>query len=508
MPKLIVRDGGTTRAFRLTKEGRLTIGSGSSNKLVLASGGVSDQHAVLVVREEAASLDALAPVEIDGQKFSGSGLALPEGSKVKLGEAELELQADAAEEKKAAPAAAKSAARTAAPARAGAGARSSARSGSARSSRTAPKDEGEGSKRERPARASDRLRQKSDKPKWMMPAIIGGAVILVVALVTISSGGGALENLRAAEGYLEGGDLASARQLFDKIPAGKVPAKIVNEYNEFAEKLGDAENEARVGPRRSKATKYADKYLVNYPDKYLTATHLEKDAESLRNAKMRLWLQKFDEFEERFPDYQSPDWMKNATYAAMVNGLLAKREEYRQFADSTRKPTEADVEWVLFYYTDPTAKKGRRFDIARAAVERYSASGGSAQQVEAWKTLIDERARAWTAETLNTAKKFYAQGVEQGGENNTQYAKAADALIDVALVSGLEKESNEALGILGSFPNLTEILLGYAKSADEGNDSHEEILQFLMQTAVAPKVQEAKRKWEERKAADAADAQG
>jgi hypothetical protein len=474
MPKLIVQDGEKKRAFRLSK-GRLTLGSAASNKLVLESNGVAAEHAVLVLRDDAITLDALAPVEIDGRSASGPGLAVAVGATVRVGGAVLVLAADAAE---AAPApaaaampAAKPGAKPAAKA-AAAPAASGATRGASRSGGRREKEEAS----ERPARAGRRGPAKGERPAWVMPTIVGSALVLVIFFITLMKGGNEGGLLNQGLVSLTNGDLQHARKMLDSVDRAELGPKLIDTYDDLKAKVEAAENEAKVGPQRTKALRWADQYLSGYITNYLAPEKTADDTPELVSAKKRLWLTRFQDFERRYPDWASAEWQRSDAWKTKVAELTARRDELMAGADPSKPPTDADIEWVLFYYT--TAKSARRYDLARIELDRYAAGGGSAAMAATHREALDESALNYANAQIDLARKFYENAVKEGGEINEDYKKSAAILIDVAMTVGLPEKGGQALTMLSGFKNLDQIVLSYVFGA-QTDDAAADKVAFL-----------------------------
>ncbi|QDU85573.1 hypothetical protein Pla163_27050 [Planctomycetes bacterium Pla163] len=491
MPKLIVQDGDQKRAFRLSK-GRLTLGSADSNKLVLTSDGVEAEHAVLTIREEAATLDALATVQIDGESAVGMGLALPLGATVRIGGALIALKADDAEPKAAAKATGGSATGGAARGKSGssragasAGGRASARGGakrggsSRRSGASARKGRGGDDDEERPSRRG----KPQGKPAWMMPLIVVFALVLAGAGISLMSGSGNETTLTLAMNEYDSGQLARARQFIDEVDRAKLPPDRLADYDATLAKIEVQEQQGEVGPKRSKALQWTQKFLANYSDNFLSAEkralETEKGNEALTHAKMRIWLQRFEEFERDYPDYASAAWRATGSWSDMVDTLLATRDEYTQFADARSAPNEADLEWAMFLYTDASGGKGRRFDKASEELDAFVAAGGSSTTAEMHRTELQRRALLFSNEMIDLANKTYQQGVAQGGTNNRQFLTAVGYLLSVARYSSLPEKANEALDLLQEFPNLDEIVKSYVNAAIGGDEASADKVAYL-----------------------------
>jgi len=472
MPKLIVQDGEKKRAFRLSK-GRLTIGSAATNKLVLESSGTAEQHAVLVVKDDGVVIDALAPLEIDGRKVSGNGLAVPIGSTLRLGGAVLSVAADAGDAPAATSAAAVPAAKPAAAgtARAAAGARSAApaaKAGAKKATEPEPAIE----------RKSRRAAAKDAKPKWMMPTIVGIGLVLLAFAISLMKGGNEEGLINQGLASLSSGDLQHARSMLDQVDPNDLKPKVLESYNQLKTTLENAENEAAVGPVRGMALKWMEQHLTGYRSKFLSAEVLAKASPFTPDAKKRLWLSRFDEFARRYPDHASPEWAKNSAWATAHAEMMAARQEFMAVADTSRAPTDADIEWALFYYTDPGAKQNRRFDLARAELERYASGGGSATMLQTHRATLEERAVNYANAQIELARKFYDNAGKQGGEINDDYLKSASYLIEIAMVVGVPEKTQQALDMLAQFPNIDRIMLSYVNGAEK-DDSAADKVAFL-----------------------------
>jgi hypothetical protein len=425
------------------------------------------------VKDDGVAIDALAPLEIDGRKVSGNGLAVPIGATLRLGGALLSVAADAGDAPAAASAAAmpaaKPGAKTAKPAAGAAKGAAPARAG-ARAKAAEPESAIE--------RKSRRAAAKDTKPKWMMPTIIGIGLVLVAFAISLMKGGNQEGLLNQGLASLSSGDMQHARSLLDQVDPNDLKPKVLEVYNDLKTKLENAENEAAVGPVRGKALKWMEQHLTGYRTKFLSEEALAKASTFTPEAKKRLWLSRFDEFARRYPDHASPEWAKNAAWATAHAETIAARQEYMAVADTSRAPTDADIEWALFYYTDPGAKQNRRFDLARDEIDRYASGGGSAAMLQTHRATLEERALNYANAQIELARKFYDNAGKQGGEINDDYLKSAAYLIEIAMVVEVPEKTQQALDMLAQFPNIDRIMLSYVNGAEK-DDSAADKVAFL-----------------------------
>lgn len=491
MPKLIVQDGDQKRAFRLSK-GRLTLGSADSNKLVLTSDGVEPEHAVLTIREEAATLDALAAVEIDGERATGDGLAVPIGAVIRIGGAAIALRKDDAATKEA-PAKAGTSARGAA--RGGSARAGSARSGSARAggssrrgasgarSRRGGGDDEDGG---RPGRRGNA--RSSGRPAWVMPLIIGFALVIVGIGIAMASGSGAENYLNQAIQSVNAGEYDRARTAIDKVQRASLPPGRFADYDDIAERIEIQEQQADVDGPRAKASKWADQFLIRFVPSYLSEETRTREADNGREnytkAKMRTWFDRFEEFQQEWPNWNSAAWRHRQNWADKADELIAIRDDFAAQVDPDAPMTAEDVEWAMFYFTDPSAKKGNRFDKAKETLEAYRAAGGSGSIISDNEALIAERANAYADYFLELARDTYAVAEKQNAERNSdainrQHLTSVNHLLLVARYSAIPERANEALDFLEKFPDRVGIMKSYVKAAQGGSVSDQEKVEFL-----------------------------
>lgn len=93
MTRLIVQDGERRRAFRV-REGKLTIGSGAACTLRLESADVAEIHAELELKQGRATLiprPGVVPPSVGGRPAKGP-TALPDGARIAIGSAEIQVR--------------------------------------------------------------------------------------------------------------------------------------------------------------------------------------------------------------------------------------------------------------------------------------------------------------------------------------------------------------------------------------------------------------------------------
>ena len=492
MPKLIVQDGDAKRAFRLSK-GRLTLGSADSNKLVLTSDGVAGEHAVLTIREEAASIDALAPVEIDGEKVSGEGNAVPIGATIKIGGAAIALRADDDAGSGATAGATKGGGsarggssrggRSGGSSRAGSGSRRSGGGGSARGGRAGGRsrrdDDEERPSRRRPAKSGGR-------PAWLMPVVILFAVLIVAIGIMMSKGSGNETALNQAIAEFEAGQYDRAENWIGQVKRASLPPGRYQDYDDIAERIELQQKQSEIEAPRARAAKWADQFLIRFVDSYLSESKIAEEAENGRQAytaaKMRTWFERLDELGDQYPDWDSPAWRVSQNWANKADQINGIREDFAAKVDPNAKMTDSDLEWALFYYTDPSARKGNRFDKALAALEQYKADGGSGIKADEAETLIMERADAYADYFLGLARDTYKVANEQSGDTiNRQHLTSVNHLLLVARYSALPERANEALDLLERYPKQEDIWKSYVKAANSGDDAAYEKITYLEQ---------------------------
>lgn len=498
MPKLIVQDGDQKRAFRLSK-GRLTLGSADSNKLVLTSAGVQPEHAVLTIREEAATLDALAPVEIDGERATGDGLAVPIGAVIRIGGAAIALRPDEAAAK-ATPAKTGTAARGSSrggssrgggSSRAGGskrsgGSRSGASRGSARAGARSRRGGGDDEEDGRPGRRG--AARSGGRPAWLMPLVVGFALVIVVIGIAMASGSGNETMLNQAMASVNGAEWDRARSSIDEVQRSALSPDRYSDYDETLAAIEIQEQQAEVDSPRSNASKWADQFLIRFIDSYLAEETRAKEAENGREnytrAKMRTWLDRYDEFEREWPDWDSAAWRHRPNWDEKADQLIAIREDLSAQMSQGAPMTDMDVEWALFYYTDPGARKGNRFDKAKDVLAEYRTDGGNESVIADAETLIAERANAYAEYFFDLAQKTFKIAQEQNeGRNsdsiNRQHLTAVNHLLLVARYSGLPERANQALDFLEGFPRRVDIMKSYVREAQRGDASAAEKVAYL-----------------------------
>ena len=345
MPKLILDDAGSKRAFRLG-DGRLTIGSGAGDKLRLTADGVEEGHVVLHVRGGRVTFDALGPVVVGGEELEGEGHQLRTGQTLHIGDARLAVAAEEPASK--APAGAKAPERPstrdasdAPPPR-----RRGSAAGGRRSSggRRAPvKFEGEIEVR---ASLADRHRHQSSMPGWVVP--VGVIVVLAGAIGAYQLiGGGPAEPatlLAEVEIELNEGRVETAKEKLSLLKRDKLSSNLKTRYDEMVALASTVQegNSARI--RRNEGLRFADQYLIRYSEKYLVGSDLDP-------GKLSMWFENLAEFRRQHPNTSSAVWMDNADGKQAVQAIAALEASFAGKHDPSAPATMADALWWREYYT-------------------------------------------------------------------------------------------------------------------------------------------------------------
>ena len=352
MAKLILEEGGARRAFRF-KSGKLTIGSADSCTLTLASAGVAEHHATLVIQDGKAVLQTAAGAEpplVNG-KPAGERVALPAECTIAIGGAILELTADvgAAE----APKSKKPAVRKQAGAAPKTAARAKPAARPARSSRAADEDE------DRPARVTHRRREVSKgMPTWMLVCLLlGGAGLVAFGVKAFFDDANQATvdpsvQLREAVNNLNQDRLIGAAANLDKFDANKDLAtpEQIKQAGELRKTLEQKRKLSTRAGTLGRATKVLDAKLRKFEEKRLAGNLGTRP-------RARVFVMRCNEFIALYPDHPEIDWVKR------------KRDRWAPVAQLDEPRTLEDLQYEV--ETCTWTATGRRYDLVFKAIAEY-----------------------------------------------------------------------------------------------------------------------------------------
>ena len=420
MSKLIVDDAGNQRAFRLG-EGRLTIGSGATDKLRLEAGGVEPAHLTLIVRGKSVSIDATAPVELGDEELEGEH-RWHGGQTLVVGEARLSFVMDGDGPK--APAGAKAPKRPAtrevsegrAPtsrrSTAGSAGRSSGGRSSAGRTRASLSDEGDGAPRRRSS-ASSRARQpQGGLPSWAVPlgviAILGG----VLVWYSVKGGGAAQPGalLKEVSAQVDDGQLNTARQVFAKIDRAKLNLDLQARYDEVEKKIDAAELAGPAAIRRGEAIKWATQNLTRFHSKYL-------ENPLVQAGQVRMWFENLAKFRGENPDTGTAIWQDNPSGKKLLEELAAIEAQFQDHPGRSGPANLDDARWWIEYYTSGGAGGDsiKLFAPALAKLDEVQAvsSEQDVETVESLRSQVLADRNLYVEQKMARSKELFDRYLEE-----------------------------------------------------------------------------------------------
>ncbi|MCY3003958.1 MAG: FHA domain-containing protein [Planctomycetota bacterium] len=320
MTRFVVEEGGKRRAFKAS-EGVLTIGSGERAMLKLASPGVADVHAELVLSAGTVKLrpkPGVVPPMVGGASVAGEML-LPSGSVVTIGEASISVQDDDAPAAAAAPAPA-AAPKQAAPV----AAKPSAAAGTGKAKAKAPIPAGKKAP-EREKEAWQRSNKEIFKDKsGLKPAhvlmILVPVAILAFFVINKFIGKGpdtaiaGPQQVFMARRALEGGMWDQAEAAIALIEdRSKLATEYQAELIEIEQKIVEGRKTMEVAAANAAGDQYLQVMLKNFESSRLGA--------KVERPVVRVFLKRIAEFEKRWPNHPEMEWVhrKKERYAGMVD---------------------------------------------------------------------------------------------------------------------------------------------------------------------------------------------
>jgi predicted negative regulator of RcsB-dependent stress response len=412
MTRLILEEGGKRRAFKVG-DGVITIGSGPNAALKLASGGVAELHAELVIQGGAVTLKpkpGVLPPKLGPKALTGD-TPLAAGSVVTIGEAKLSIDPP---EGGAAPAAAPAVT----------GGRAAPRE------KTVEKQEWQRSAREMHS-------SKGLKPAHMLIilvplAIVGFFVFKKMAEQDAPNAFQAQTQYFRAVEMLKSGLAEQAQTEIDTISADaprtpELQAQIEQLKLEIAEarRIGELEKVNKSG------TQFLDTQLKNFEAQRMQG--------KVQSPTVRVFLKRLAEFERRWPQHPELEWVQR------------QKQIYSKMVDLKAPPTYEDV---AFEVETLTWANPRDYKQAFAILQRFVESASADDRVKT-QALMDK---------LTTARKeWYDDRTLQAQHEykNNQVGKAVSWLLILATYSGDDEMEQTAAKRLLDFPRVDEHLRGY-----------------------------------------------
>lgn len=455
MPKLIVADGGQKKAFNISK-GRLTLGSGEGDKLKLS--GAEPGHAALVIDASGGTLDANAPVTLDGAEQSGEGIEVPFGSKLKIGGAVMMLTADAGAD------AAKSGSATPAGARkkpaAGAARSGGSRAGSGRSSSARGRSSarrGADDEAGTPRRGRGRQQEKQGLPGWAIPTIVVMLILGVGGAWMAFGGGGSVDaKFVAAQEGLDDGNFTKTERNLAEIDPTKLNAERRRRYNELSEEVELRREVQRLTPRRNAGYKWIGSNLESF-----AATFIDSKPQ-IPASRARMFLERVETFKARWPEHTGPVWTEDQTGQQKLDFIKDRVSKYEAVVRTSDPLTYEDVAWAQEYYVPSDNYKKL---IPR--IEAFLASGPDDFDRNSAEALLAESRAAekqFVAEELQAAATAYAS--YEAGEETFPVTAASKLSRIIRRVDDGASRGDAVSRFLG-LPGIDEILKAYDKSQNE-----------------------------------------
>jgi hypothetical protein len=399
MTRLVVEEGGKRRAFKVG-DGVITIGSGGAASLKLASTGVAEVHAEIVVHEGVVKLrprPGVTPPKLGGKPQSAE-FVVPRGVPVQIGEAKLTVD----------PPEPASAPKPAAPA-----------------------------ERKQWERTSRELyRDRGLKPQHVLLILVPIAVVLFFlfrkfwnqapapALAAAAQVNRAKTNVRA-------GMWDQARADLDAIPAkDELSPEIQAQIADLRAQIEAGRvDEVRI-KEEMKGSEYLTSQLENYERDRLQGK-VDKPA-------VRVFLKRLAEFERRWPSHPRMDWVRRM------------KERYGDMVDLSKPPTYEELE---FEVKSLTWANPRDYVEALEVLDKWLEKAGGEERAKGLALLdktLEER-QAWFTDRMFEARHQFEKG---------QIAQAVQWLTILIVFTGDQAMAKAAAEELVKFDLLDQHLRG------------------------------------------------
>ncbi len=399
MTRFIVDEGGKRRGFKAS-EGVVTIGSGERAMLKLASAGVAEVHAELVVKGGVIQLKAkpgVVPPLVDGAPIS-SECTLAPGMSFKLGEATISIEAEAGAAAPAAPTPAPHAPAAPAPVVRKPVA-SPAKSAVAPKAGKAPIPAGKADTREKQAweRSSRELyKDKGIKPLHVLLLLVPVAVIAFFLLKRGASQ--KIDDSLSGPQQVFLAEKAAAETVWDQAEEALAKigdrSKLSTDLQARAQEVDRKIKEGRAAGALAAANSAGDKYLQtqlkNFEEQRLAGAKVDR-------AVVRVFMKRITEFERRWPNHPDMDWVRR------------KKERYGPMVDLTKPGSYADIE---FEVKSMTWDNPRNYREAFLVLNRWLETSGGDERgkgLALLDKLIKER-EEWFDDRLQEAAHQYKKG--------------------------------------------------------------------------------------------------
>ncbi len=409
MTRLILEEGGKRRAFKVG-DGVISIGSGAHAALKLASAGVAELHAELVIQGGRVTLKpkpGVMPPKM-GPRSLTAETELKPGASVKIGEATLTVEAPE-------------------------GAATPAEKAMAAAAKAPKKEEWQRSNREL-------YKSGGLKPAHMLMlliplGLIGFFVFKKMAEQSPPDVFAGQTYLFRAQDFFKSGMPDSAQTELDRIPSNAVvPPEIQTQIDALRAQIEESQRVAKLTSENEAGSKYFETQLKSFEEKRLQGK-IDKPA-------VRVFLKRIAEFEARWPRHPQIEWCQRM------------KDSYGVLVDMKQPPTYADIEFEVKALTWANPKDYKQ---ALALLQRF-ADGAAPDERSKALALIDttlaER-KAWYEDRTQQAKFEY---------DRNQIGLAVNWLLVLSTYTGDEEMENAAAARLLQIPEIEERFRGYRKS--------------------------------------------
>jgi hypothetical protein len=447
MVKLMVEEGGVQRAFRLG-DGLLTVGSGESARLALASPGIAAVHCELEIAGEEVRvrpMPGVLPPLLHGIQVTAEK-ALDPGERLHVGEAVLWFESESELEETAAAPVAKAPPRPVTRR----SRRSRSRGGRGRRARAGKEARTVGAPSVAAADAAKPVVQRSRTsaqrglPTWL-PVSIGVTVLVLLVLFAkrafdsqAAMGTSPVwASLATAREQLTAGNFDSADAWLDRAVKRGPSSDEQVEIAALRRQIGERRDAAVLAEINLTGTKYMDVMLKKYEAKWLAGTP--------SSAKVRFFLERLKEFRRRWPRHPDMDWVDR------------QEARFRGAVDLTAPPTWEELEWEVDYIvTQPVRDYAKAFELVDDFLGR--ASGMELTDARKLRDELVEGRRLYHEDKLNQARYEYERD---------DVSKSVWWLVNLIVFIGDDAMAEEAASYLIRIPDLELHVPGYENTYPE-----------------------------------------
>ncbi|MCP3916847.1 MAG: hypothetical protein GY711_14950 [bacterium] len=428
MARLILTEGDQRRRFRLNP-GTLTIGSGETATLTLASDEVAEVHAELEYDGEQLVLrtkKGVMPATSRGRKL-GTEHTLEAGVPVKIGDAELVLETD------------ESAAQPAkAPARAGAGTRR----------RKVVADAPAGKARQPVVESRRRTTSGKSMPTWLILLLVAGGAAggyYVIGGFAESAGKRMVSEISVqhnVESALDERDFNTARAEFQRLDEAVSEGMVLSPewqgiFDGLRKRTAEVAAAADLAEFNVRGTEYLQKQIRNFEKTYLR--------KNTRPA-ARVFVTRLRQFKKDFPQHSELDW------------CTRMEERYAPIAQLHEPDTFEDVKFQLRMLTGGIPKD---FVHSREIVDIFlktADEAGRDKVLALWDEKEGER-QEYFDDRIEQAKYFWERD---------QRGKAVEVLVKLVALVGDPEMADDAAGRIAAMgEDVVPAMRGYKNDRPE-----------------------------------------